>query len=96
MALQQLTCFSLSSFTLFGVIAIMNLWIVFGVGLIIGWMIGFIAINQNIETCYNRRKSLEKQLFEHDAALREADHALSRMQRTLSETQARLQSISRN
>lgn len=78
----------------FGVIAIMNIWIVFGVGLIIGWLIGFIAINQNFETCRNRRKSLEKQLSEHDVALQEANHALSGMQQALSETQARLQSIS--
>jgi len=42
----------------------MSVWILFLIGIIIGWIIGIIIARQNYETCRKHVKRLEQELLQ--------------------------------
>jgi uncharacterized membrane-anchored protein YhcB (DUF1043 family) len=87
-------CFALvSSLSFFG--GVMNVWFILLIGIIVGWIIGFIIIRQNYETCSEQLAALENEFSEREEALRSATGTLDNLKYEIQQKEAELQAFAR-
>lgn len=71
----------------------MTTWLIILVGLVIGWLIGYVIISQNHATCRQQTETLEATLAETDAALEKASQERDRLAHAIQQKEAELKAI---
>ena len=71
----------------------MTVWLIILVGLVIGWLIGYIIISQNHATCRRQTEALEAELAEINAALEKASQKREELARAIRQKEGELKAI---